>query len=396
MKKYLAKRKELLKNNYLSLATIALQTEETEDFNDLKDEYHQLFKDEEGALEQWSIMEQTVHKMIDLEAEIVTLKIALDIKTNESFLNGYELLKLLNQDELNFLYKTAHECFSGLYRTWHRKKESELTNPYDKTVNLLCKIARVENGADFFCLLRHNLAQVLECSMEKQDLIDHLSQRLEAEQESLARRASGVLYQERLQKLPLTLRNIAGRIFTRKSAVNLGRGVFVAGGFASYTTLTSIVGGLSHVVGITLPFGFYTGMVSFVSWAINPYVILLGSVLTYLGKSRKRLSTGKLLVTAVLMQMNESVQVRQQLNNLRNELLNSKIDKEVKLLSVDESIARYRKMTPWRKKTRRRRAIADVKASINLKKKIEIIDQKMRDLEKLKYALIAYNIRLYK
>lgn len=47
------------------------------------------------------------------------------------------------------------------------------------------------------------------------------------------------------------------------------------GGFASYTTLSSIIFGVSHLLGVTFSFGVYTGAASLLSFLTGPFMIVL-------------------------------------------------------------------------------------------------------------------------
>lgn len=74
------------------------------------------------------------------------------------------------------------------------------------------------------------------------------------------------------------------------------------GGFASYTTLSSIIFGVSHLLGVTFSFGVYTGAASLLSFLTGPFMIfvLIGSGFFAYGQGKKQKVD---LVPMIIMQI---------------------------------------------------------------------------------------------
>lgn len=74
------------------------------------------------------------------------------------------------------------------------------------------------------------------------------------------------------------------------------------GGFASYTTLSSIIFGVSHLLGVTFSFGVYTGAASLLSFLTGPFMILvlIGSGFFAYGQGKKQKVD---LIPMVIMQI---------------------------------------------------------------------------------------------
>nr|WP_263324570.1 hypothetical protein [Neobacillus sp. Marseille-Q6967] len=185
---------------------------------------------------------------------------------------------------------------------------------------------------------------------------------------------------------------VVKRVITQSGASFLFATIVEASGFAFYTTATSALAGFSGLIGVTLPFGAYTGLGSMIAFLANPLImlpLLLGGGVLMVNHQNKSLR--KRLVPIVLMQItlpyytdpvlghydldlitNEWIPRMKEYEQLQQELQTT--EEEQKILQEKIRFLNAKLQTKDMEKKKRESAISTLKGNI----KVQLINDKGR------------------